>query len=303
LLSQYYGCGQTIGGSKYYYSKDHLGSIREMTDGSGTIVAEYAYSPWGQVTVLQTSVSADFQYAGLYKHAPSGLSLAVHRSYSSSLGSWLNRDPRESFGISPYNYAANNPISLTDPLGLTSSQVPPGFVDDPGNEAGFAVGLGMGAINNWAGISSGYAYADSSGTGVGIGIGIGIGGTIGGVVGGALGGVLGAGTGVVLGPGGVVVGAGIGAAEGSSLGTGAGILIGGIAGGAIGATGIFKSDSSGASAETGWDKADTECRAQALKQSDGKRSKCSQGNPYWKYYNQCMEDRGYGTYGKSGAGE
>jgi uncharacterized protein RhaS with RHS repeats len=32
----------------FFYTRDHLGSIREVTDGSGTVRARYAYDPWGR---------------------------------------------------------------------------------------------------------------------------------------------------------------------------------------------------------------------------------------------------------------
>ncbi|MBU6454169.1 MAG: RHS repeat-associated core domain-containing protein [Cyanobacteria bacterium REEB67] len=73
--------------------RDHQSSIREMTDGSGNIVAQYAYDPYGQATKLQGSLDSDFQYAGMYYHAPSGLNLATFRAYSPTLGRWINRDP------------------------------------------------------------------------------------------------------------------------------------------------------------------------------------------------------------------
>ena len=36
----------------YYYTRDHLGSIRELTDNTGTIQARYSYDPYGRPTQL-----------------------------------------------------------------------------------------------------------------------------------------------------------------------------------------------------------------------------------------------------------
>ncbi len=132
-------------------------SIREMTDSSGNTQAEYNYDPYGRQTKIQGSLSSDFGYAGMYVHQPSGLNLAVHRVYSPALGRWLNRDPindptfrmtprspepREPYASSTasnvaqlvtlnsasirlpkimnaYVYVNNNPISFTDPSGLS----------------------------------------------------------------------------------------------------------------------------------------------------------------------------------------
>ncbi len=107
--------------TNYFYTQDHPGSIREMTktvSGTTTIEAQYAYDPYGIVTKLQGSQDADFQYAGYYMHAPSGLNLPVYRAYSSSLGRFINRDPiGENGGINLYGYVENNPISNVDLMG------------------------------------------------------------------------------------------------------------------------------------------------------------------------------------------
>ena len=92
ITAQYFGGGETISGTNYYYTKDYLGSIREITNGAGTIQAQYSYDPYGQVTkIAGTGVVSDFQYAGYYYHAPSGLNLTLYRAYNSNLGRWINR--------------------------------------------------------------------------------------------------------------------------------------------------------------------------------------------------------------------
>jgi RHS repeat-associated protein len=119
LLNQYFPYGQTISGSNYFYTIDHLGSVREMTDSSGNIQAQYSYDSYGRVAQLQGSLAADFQYAGYYFHAPSGLNLAVHRAYSSGLGRWTSRDPlAENEGTNLFCYVDNEPVNDIDPLGL-----------------------------------------------------------------------------------------------------------------------------------------------------------------------------------------
>jgi RHS repeat-associated protein len=97
----------------------HQGSIREMTDDNGNIVAQYAYDPFGVPTKLQGSMDSDFQFAGYYYHASSGLYLTTNRAYSPVLGRFLSRDPiGESAGTNLYAYVHSNPISYIDPLGL-----------------------------------------------------------------------------------------------------------------------------------------------------------------------------------------
>jgi RHS repeat-associated protein len=114
--------GEQIGGTNYFFNRDHLGSIREMADSSGTIRARYNYDPYGRRSVNQVSVSpieADFGFTGHYFHAPSGLHLALYRGYSSDFGRWISRDPsNESDGLNIYEYAGNAPIDLIDSSGL-----------------------------------------------------------------------------------------------------------------------------------------------------------------------------------------
>jgi RHS repeat-associated protein len=116
--AQYFKFGQTIGGIDYFYSRDSLGSIRELTDSSGTIQSKYSYDAYGQVA-QQGSVTSDFQFAGYYFHAPSQLYLAVHRQYSAKFGRWISRDPiEEKGGIYLYSYVNNIPTGRVDPSGL-----------------------------------------------------------------------------------------------------------------------------------------------------------------------------------------
>jgi len=111
--------GEQIGGTNYFFNRDHLGSIREMTDGTGAIRARYNYDPWGRRTKITGDLDADFGYTGHYYHAPSQLNLALYRAYNAELGRWLNRDPIGFAGsINLYTYVENSPVNLMDLLGL-----------------------------------------------------------------------------------------------------------------------------------------------------------------------------------------
>jgi RHS repeat-associated protein len=108
----------------FYYTRDHLGSVREVVDGSGNIVARYSYDPYGRPPTGQTtnlvsgSNIATFQYTGDYYHSTSGLSLTKYRAYDSNTGRWLSRDPiGERGGLNLYDYVGNNSISFIDALG------------------------------------------------------------------------------------------------------------------------------------------------------------------------------------------
>ena len=116
---QLYPQGQYQSGAAYFYTRDHLGSIREMTNTSGTVLARYDYDPWGRSTTVIGTNKPDFNFTGLYQHAKSGLDMAAYRFYDPDLGRWLNRDPiGEAGGLNLYGYVENDPINLWDPLGL-----------------------------------------------------------------------------------------------------------------------------------------------------------------------------------------
>ncbi len=118
----YFNNGVWISGTNYYYTRDHLGSIREVTGTTGLVQARYDYDPYGNQTQLSGTINVDFGYTGLYYHQPSGLNFAPYREYSPALGRWINRDPLTNAemrqGPNLYEYVRNNPIRSIDPLGL-----------------------------------------------------------------------------------------------------------------------------------------------------------------------------------------
>ena len=140
VTKSYFKEGVQMSGSNYYYTRDQLGSIREVTGTNGVVVAEYSYDPYGVQTETSGTMAFDFGFAGQYYHQTSGLLLAPYREYSASLGRWISRDPltsgiaflgftpsllkprliigERSLGANRYNYVSNQPIEEVDPLGL-----------------------------------------------------------------------------------------------------------------------------------------------------------------------------------------
>ena len=113
-----YPQGQYRGTTPYYYTRDHLGSIREMLKSDSSVVGRYDYDPYGRSTTVKNTVP-DFNFTGLYRHSASNLDFAVYRAYDPDLGRWLSRDPiGERGGINIYRYAAAAPTSAVDRSGL-----------------------------------------------------------------------------------------------------------------------------------------------------------------------------------------
>ena len=122
LTKQFYAQGQRNGTSSYFYAPDHLGSVREMTNSSGTVKAEYSYSPYGERTVLSETVPSDFSFTGHYFHSRSELALTPLRAYKATIGRFINRDPiGERGGVNLYGYVWNSPAGRIDILGAYGS--------------------------------------------------------------------------------------------------------------------------------------------------------------------------------------
>jgi RHS repeat-associated protein len=105
--------------SNYYYTSDHLGSIRELSDAGGNLVTRYDYDPFGLRTVVEQGVPATLGFGGHYIHAPSGYNLALFRAMDNANGRWLSRDPMgEDVSLNLYEFMGDDPVNISDPLGL-----------------------------------------------------------------------------------------------------------------------------------------------------------------------------------------
>ncbi len=103
----------------YTYRTDHLGSVREVIDSTGTLTARYDYTTWGELQQVSGTFDLDFGYTGHYHHQPSGLLLAPYRAYDPEAARWLSADPiGESGGMNLYGYVSGNPVNSIDMLGF-----------------------------------------------------------------------------------------------------------------------------------------------------------------------------------------
>ncbi|MBS3820890.1 MAG: RHS repeat-associated core domain-containing protein, partial [Phycisphaerae bacterium] len=116
-------------GDAVYYTNDANMNVTSLVEESGTVVERYAYSPYGERTVLDGDWSTDADglsdvnntlgHQGLYLDTESALYYNRNRYYSPSLGRFTARDPLGYVdGMSTYEYVGSRPVSRLDPIGL-----------------------------------------------------------------------------------------------------------------------------------------------------------------------------------------
>ncbi|MEJ6061070.1 RHS repeat-associated core domain-containing protein [Aliivibrio salmonicida] len=101
----------------YQYIYSHTGNVQKVIDGSGNIVANYQYTPYGQASGDAFTLQP-FGYSTKRSDFESGLVYFGYRFYAPHLGRWLNRDPlQEEGGINLYAYVNGDPLGYVDPDG------------------------------------------------------------------------------------------------------------------------------------------------------------------------------------------
>jgi RHS repeat-associated protein len=115
---------------RFFYFKDHLGSIRMTLDENSEIVSAQDYYPYGEILrsyTLGSGANNKYLFTEKERDTETNYDYFGARFYDSELGKWLQVDPLAdklvlSFvegypGWSPYNYTFNNPLRFIDPDG------------------------------------------------------------------------------------------------------------------------------------------------------------------------------------------
>jgi RHS repeat-associated protein len=97
-----------------------LGSTRKLTDAGGAVQQSYDYDPYGNPISLTVSVANPFQFAGQYNDTASGLYYLRARYYDPTASQITTRDPAATATRQPYLYAAESPVTASDPSGLVA---------------------------------------------------------------------------------------------------------------------------------------------------------------------------------------
>jgi RHS repeat-associated protein len=123
--------GEAIGkidasGNRFYYLKDHLGSIRVTVNESGSPVGYDDYYPFGKIMDGRSNNSGNsndlYKFTGKERDTEASLNLDYFgaRYYDAALGRWLSVDPMADDypRWSPYAYSMDNPLKYIDPTGM-----------------------------------------------------------------------------------------------------------------------------------------------------------------------------------------
>ena len=106
-----------------YFNRDHLGNVREVVSEKGEVKQVNAYYPFGTpIYALGTNESQQrYKYNGKEFDELHGLNTYDYgaRQYAPLLPMWDRVDPlaEKYYGVSPYAYCANNPVTFVDPDG------------------------------------------------------------------------------------------------------------------------------------------------------------------------------------------
>jgi len=105
----------------YYYINDHLGTPMKVIDENNTVVWSADYNPFGDADITVNTFENNLRFPGQFYDQESQLHYNYHRYYQSDIGRYLSADPIGlDGGINIYAYVLNNPVRLSDPLGLGS---------------------------------------------------------------------------------------------------------------------------------------------------------------------------------------
>jgi len=111
----------------YYYTTDHLGSVRAITDAGGNVVERNDYYPFGESmttgNTYPTMAVNRWKYNGKETQTTGEVNWLDYgaRMYDEVIGRWTKPDPMSEkyYGTSDYVYCIDIPVIFCDPTGRT----------------------------------------------------------------------------------------------------------------------------------------------------------------------------------------
>ncbi len=112
------------GGTAAWYLTDRQGSVRNLTDASGTLQDTLTYDGFGNATESNSSFGDRYKYTAREFDSETGLQYNRARYYSPAIGRWTSQDPIsfQAGDTNLYRYVRNSPSDAIDPQGLETKE-------------------------------------------------------------------------------------------------------------------------------------------------------------------------------------
>ncbi|WP_208609296.1 RHS repeat-associated core domain-containing protein, partial [Pseudovibrio denitrificans] len=118
------GSVRRVGTTTNWLHRDHMSSVRMLTNNTGSIAAVSRYQPYGKRTDVQQAADTPREskgWIGERDDPETGLTYLNARYYDADLARFIQSDwlgPTDPYvGSNRYSYALNNPITFKDPSG------------------------------------------------------------------------------------------------------------------------------------------------------------------------------------------
>ena len=132
VIDQVFGMEDVSTGDMYWAITDQLGTVRHVTDDTGTIAESRVYSAFGQLlTTTGTPTGFRFGHTGRGYDADAALQYHRARWYDVAVKRWASEDPIGFSGGTANlgHFVKNSPLSSADPSGLFDLSIEPNPAD------------------------------------------------------------------------------------------------------------------------------------------------------------------------------
>jgi len=110
-----------VGNTPFFLHRDHLNTVRAITNASGAVVQRITYRPFGQKLSETSSHEESKGFIGERHDAETGLMYLNARYYDPEIARFISPDwwhpAQEGVGTNRYAYAFNDPVNKSDPNG------------------------------------------------------------------------------------------------------------------------------------------------------------------------------------------